>query len=149
MEHSTYDTVRINENGNGNGIIEFAAGKIVSQRRIIVGFNPGVSTGSARFVWRGGTWETGGSYPYRYHHLFEGKSAACGLEFSIEGPDCVLDLGKFLYPDGITNFNTAASAAWAPTGVATGKSCKIGKPFSKTTSATASGRSRGKTSPDF
>jgi hypothetical protein len=109
MEHSTYDTVRINENGNGNGIIEFAAGKIVSQRRIIVGFNPGVSTGSARFVWRGGTWETGGSYPYRYHHLFEGKSAACGLEFSIEGPDCVLDLGKFLYPDSITNFNTAAS----------------------------------------
>lgn len=109
MEHSTYDTVRINDNGDGNGIIEFAAGKIVSQRRIIVGFNPGVSTGSARFVWRGGTWETGGSYPYRYHHLFEGKSAACGLEFSIEGPDCVLDLGKFLYPDSITNFSTAAS----------------------------------------
>ena len=109
MTHATSDTLSINDSGNGRGVIEFASGTIVSQRRIQVGYKPGTSVGSAKFIWRGGVLKTGGNYPYRYQHLFESKNAQCGIELSIEGPDCVLDLAGFQHADSISNFNAGVS----------------------------------------
>ena len=108
MSHGTWDTIKINDNtdGTGNGIFEFASGSLVSQRRIIVGHKPATSGGSAKFIWRGGTWSGSG---YRYGHLFEGTSSACGIDFIIAGTNCVLDLGGFNLAGSLTNFYNGVS----------------------------------------
>ena len=114
MSHMTYDTIKMNAGGTGKSVFEFAAGTLNSERRILVGRRADSQDGYAKFIWRGGTWRTHGNqgYRYKYRHLFQGASATgCGgLEFSIEGPDCVMDFGMFEYPECISNFfNLAAS----------------------------------------
>ncbi len=101
MQHGTSDQLNVNENGNGRGVIEFVSGKISSRRQITVGFKPGVSAGYARFIWRGGTWN---GISYGYHHLFKEKTADCGIDFSVVGTNCVLNLSSFNYPGSISNF---------------------------------------------
>lgn len=114
MSHLTYDTIQMNSGGTGKAVFEFASGVLNSERRIIVGRNAEQTDGYAKFIWRGGTWKTHGNpgYRYKYRYLFQGKNATGngGLEFSIEGPDCVLDLGMFEYPDCISNFCNLASS---------------------------------------
>ena len=101
MQHGTSDQLNVNENGNGRGVIEFVSGKISSRRQITVGFKPGVSAGYARFIWRGGTWN---GISYGYHHLFKEKTSDCGIDFSVVGTNCVLNLSSFNYPGSISNF---------------------------------------------
>ena len=114
MSHTTYDKIQMNASGTGKSVFEFASGVLNSERLIFVGRNADATTGYAKFIWRGGTWRTHGNqnFRYKYRHLFDGVSeTGCGgLEFSIEGPDCVMDFGMFEYPDCISNFyNLAAS----------------------------------------
>ena len=113
MWHMTYDTIRLDEDGTGNAVFELASGTLSSQRRILVGRKADATEGSVKFIWKGGVWKTGGSYPYRYTYLFAPKDNSAvygGLEFSVEGPDCTLDFKGFLYPGAISNFyNLAAS----------------------------------------
>ncbi|MBR2982403.1 MAG: hypothetical protein IKC80_04145, partial [Kiritimatiellae bacterium] len=121
MSHLTYDTIQMNSGGTGKAVFEFASGVLNSERRIIVGRNAEQTDGYAKFIWRGGTWKTHGNqgYRYKYRYLFQGKNATGngGLEFSIEGPDCVLDLGMFEYPECISNFlNLASSKMTGKTG---------------------------------
>lgn len=114
MSHTVYDPIRMNNDGKGKSVFEFASGVLNSERRVIVGRKADATKGYAKFIWRGGTWKTHGNqgYRYKYRHLFEGKEAAGygGFEFSIAGPDCVLDFGQFEYPDCISNFLNLASS---------------------------------------
>jgi hypothetical protein len=114
MSHTVYDPIRMNKDGKGKSVFEFASGVLNSERRVIVGRKADATKGYAKFIWRGGTWKTHGNqgYRYKYRHLFEGKEAAGygGFEFSIAGPDCVLDFGQFEYPDCISNFLNLASS---------------------------------------
>ena len=113
LQHGTPDTMRLCENGNGKGVIELAAGELVSQRRVIVGRKADSATGYAKFIWRGGKWSPFGSKTskYIYRHFFQSKAADCGgLEFSIEGAECVLDLGNLELADCVSNFYALASS---------------------------------------
>ena len=108
FSHSTPDYMYINDSADGKSVIEFVSGNFVSQRRFSVNHKPSTASGYAKFIWKGGVWSTTGAYAYKYHHLFE-CSADSGIEFSVEGPDCVLDFRNFQYPDSISNFNKGVS----------------------------------------
>ena len=113
MWHQTYDTIRLDNDGTGNAVFELASGTLSSQRRILVGLKANSTSGSAKFIWKGGTWKTGGSYPYKYDFLFGPKDANNvygGLEFSVEGENCVFDLAGFEKPQNISNFLNLASS---------------------------------------
>jgi hypothetical protein len=113
MWHQTWDTIRLDNDGTGNAVFELASGTLSSQRRILVGLKANSTAGSAKFIWKGGTWKTGGSYPYKYDFLFGPKDANNvygGLEFSVEGENCVFDLAGFEKPQNISNFLNLASS---------------------------------------
>lgn len=118
MSHSTYDSFRMDYNGSGKAVIELNGGQIETQRRIWSGHDMSSDEGYAKFIWRGGKIYTsvGYGYPYRFNHLFMGivpgsgtLSQTSGVEFHIEGTNCVLDLNGFVYPNAFSNFTGNAS----------------------------------------
>ena len=110
MDDASPDWVKFNDGGTGNGVFEFASGLMNSERRFLTSHKPGSGTGAAKFIWRGGTWKLKRiANTYVNHHLFQANAADCGIEFSVEGPDCVLDLSSFVFADSISNFNGGVS----------------------------------------
>jgi hypothetical protein len=117
LQHGTPDSFRMNYNGTGRSVIDFIDGTLFTRRRIWSGHDMSSEDGYARFIWRGGTMSTGtGTYAYQYRELFMGTvpgsstaSDTTGVEFIVEGTNCVLDLGNFKYPDAISNFTGKAS----------------------------------------
>ena len=116
MWHQTYDSFRMDYTGNGKAVVELRGGTLSTERRIISAHDMSSDTGYAKFIWSGGKIQTGGSYPFRYTEFFMGNKpnatsadTARGVEFIVNGTNCVLDLAGFLYPNAISNFAAGAS----------------------------------------
>lgn len=97
-----YDSILVDTDNTGIGVIELAAGRLVSRYRI----RTWRGAHSSKFIWSGGEWH--GS-AYKNGHLFEGYNASCGFDVVVSGTNCVLDLSSFDKAAAITNFYQCTS----------------------------------------